>query len=402
MKKTFIILSVCVFLTHVMFAQLKVASNGNVGIQLGTNTPLSPLSIGDVGSSSSKVTISADSYTKGLSVTRTGTTSYNQQYSIIGSSSIVSGKSAYGVGGYSYSSTYLNTGRSWGIVGYAGNATDGYNYGVMGTHFGTGYGAGIVGTVNGNQDVSVPGVYAGYFVGNVYVTGTLTGNPVVNSDKRYKKNIANLDTKTTLKNVLQMLPVEYNLNQIYTKSVGDSAVVERPLYDEKSQVFQKKHYGVIAQDLQKLYPDLVYEDANGYLSVNYIGIIPLLIESIKELNTEIETLKTNSCSSSPSKVKSNGLVPCNTDVTSAASLYQNNPNPFSQSTQIKYYLPSTVNSASLCIYDLQGKQLKQLSISERGNSSKIITASEFSPGIYLYALIADNKEIDIKKMILTE
>ncbi len=401
MKKSIVIFIFCALFSQFFHAQLKVASNGNVGIQVGTNTPLSPLSIGDVGSSSSRVTISANSYTKGLSVTRTGTSSYNQQHSIFGSSGIVSGRSAYGVGGYSYSSTYLNTGRSWGVVGYAGNATNGYNYGVMGTHFGTGYGAGIVGTVNGNQDVFVPGVYAGYFVGDVYVTGTLTGNPVVNSDKRYKKNIADLDTKTTLKNVLQMLPVEYNLNQIYTKSVGDSAVVKRPLYDEKSQVFQKKHYGVIAQDLQKLYPDLVYEDTNGYLSVNYIGIIPLLIESIKELNAEIETLKTGTNSISASKVKSNGLVPSYSDIT-LASLYQNNPNPFSQSTQIKYYLPSTVSSASLCIYDFQGKQLKQLSISERGNSSIIISASEFSPGIHLYALIADSKEIDVKRMILTE
>ena len=38
----------------------------------------------------------------------------------------------------------------------------------------------------------------------------------------------------------------------------------------------------------------------------------------------------------------------------------------------------------------------------KSNESKIISASEFSPGIYLYALMADGKELDIKRMILTD
>jgi hypothetical protein len=71
-----------------------------------------------------------------------------------------------------------------------------------------------------------------------------------------------------------MKPVEYNLKQQYTESEGDSATVQQALYDENSQLFQKKHYGLIAQDLQELYPDLVYENDNGYLSINYTGIIP--------------------------------------------------------------------------------------------------------------------------------
>lgn len=401
MKRTITILSVCVFFTQVVFGQLKVANSGNVGIQLGTSTPLSALSIGSVGTATDKVTIYGAS--TALNAYRTGSSSTNWSYGV-NSTSDITGLISCGIRGQAYSSTAQNYGRAWGVLGLAGNSTSGYNYGVMGIHAGTGNGAGIVGTVNGNSAVVVPGVYAGYFVGDVTVTGTLTGNPVVNSDKRYKRNIADLNKTTTLKKVLQMLPVEYNLNQIYTKSVGDSSVVQRPLYDEKSQVFKKKHYGLVAQDLQKLYPDLVYEDANGYLSVNYIGIIPLLIESIKELNEEVEALKQNinSSSSAASKVKTTGLVSGIDDVIAAASLNQNNPNPFSQSTQIKYCLPSTVNTASLCIYDLQGRQLKQLSISERGNGSKTISASEFSPGIYLYALIADGVEIDVKRMILTE
>jgi hypothetical protein len=88
-----------------------------------------------------------------------------------------------------------------------------------------------------------------------------------------------------------MKPIEYNIKQIYPETKGDSTNSTRGIYDEKSQVFQKKHFGLIAQDLQKIYPDLVYQNDSGYLSVNYIGLIPILIQSIKELNTELEALK---------------------------------------------------------------------------------------------------------------
>ncbi|MBP8945789.1 MAG: tail fiber domain-containing protein [Paludibacteraceae bacterium] len=87
------------------------------------------------------------------------------------------------------------------------------------------------------------------------------------------------------------IPIEYNLKQRYYKTPNDSAKTETAYYDEKSQLFKKKHYGVIAQELQQIYPELVYEDADGYLSVDYIGLVPLLIQSVKELKSEIETLK---------------------------------------------------------------------------------------------------------------
>ena len=52
-----------------------------------------------------------------------------------------------------------------------------------------------------------------------------------------------------------------------------------------------KNAGVIAQEIQKTIPEVVSEDNNGYLSVNYSGIIGYLIEAIKELKTEIDDLK---------------------------------------------------------------------------------------------------------------
>jgi len=92
----------------------------------------------------------------------------------------------------------------------------------------------------------------------------------------------------------------------------------------------------------------------------------------------------------------------NLNMNANAILYQNAPNPFSQNTQIKFYVPENVKTSQLCIYNLQGTQVKQIVITERGESSQWISGSELRAGMYLYALIADGKEIDVKRMILTE
>jgi cell shape-determining protein MreC len=47
----------------------------------------------------------------------------------------------------------------------------------------------------------------------------------------------------------------------------------------------------MAQEIQALYPELVREDSNGYLSVNYSGFVPVLIEATKEQQVQIEKLK---------------------------------------------------------------------------------------------------------------
>lgn len=217
------------------------------------------------------------------------------------------------------------------------------------------------------------------------------------------KNLKSLD-KVQLLN-----PVEYNLKQRYSVSVGDSAKKSRPILDEKSQQFTKKHFGLIAQELQEVYPDLVYESPDGMLAVDYVGLIPVLIQSIQELKSQIDmlTISESAVMSVKQAIKSSGGSSINDFDTSLeevknVSLEQNAPNPFSNNTEIKYSLPQTVNTAYLCIYDLQGRQLKQITLSKRGNNSEIITGSEFTPGIYLYTLIVDGQPTDVKKMILTE
>jgi hypothetical protein len=50
-------------------------------------------------------------------------------------------------------------------------------------------------------------------------------------------------------------------------------------------------YGVIAQEVQKEFPEMVELQENGYLAVDYKQLIPVMIEAIKELKQELDSLK---------------------------------------------------------------------------------------------------------------
>ena len=334
--------------------------------------------------------------TNGIWAERSGTTGSSWIHSVVGNAPVASGRYNIGLKGQSYLTSPLGQGRAWGVMGIGGNSTTGYNYGVFGTTYGDQDGAGIIGTINNNQDVDVPGIYAGYFVGNIRITETMYAQTVVEySDARLKQNITELKTAipaskgvSTLNTVLRMMPVEYNLKQQYQESKGDSATVKQALYDEKSQLFQKKHYGLIAQDLQKLYPDLVYEGGDGYLSINYTGIIPLLIQSIKELKTEIDELKSSGSPETKSAQPATSFAP---DGTGAVVLYQNAPNPFNVQTSIRFEIPNTVQNAELHICNMTGTLLKTIQVNQRGEGSVTISANEFAAGMYLYSLVCDGR-----------
>ena len=87
---------------------------------------------------------------------------------------------------------------------------------------------------------------------------------------------------------------------------------------------------------------------------------------------------------------------------SKASLKQNKPNPFNTTTTIECSVPQSVASAFICVYDLQGKQVHRIEIREHGDVVNVIDAAYFTPGMYIYALIADGVEIDSKRMIITD
>ena len=90
------------------------------------------------------------------------------------------------------------------------------------------------------------------------------------------------------------------------------------------------------------------------------------------------------------------------NVLDVPTLEQNDPNPFTQTTVVRYTLPESVKSAFLYIYDLNGTQIDQKMLQSRGKSSVTLEAGSLAPGMYLYALVADGKVIDTKRMIIIQ
>ncbi len=69
-------------------------------------------------------------------------------------------------------------------------------------------------------------------------------------------------------------------------------LIDGKTYTLKSQESIEK-IGLLAQDIQKVFPELVKEsgDEDGTLSINYQGLVPILINAIKEQQIELQKLQ---------------------------------------------------------------------------------------------------------------
>lgn len=95
------------------------------------------------------------------------------------------------------------------------------------------------------------------------------------SDERLKSDLVKLENPLTTVSVLN--GYEFTFNN-----------------DAPDHLANKKSYGLIAQEVEKVLPYAVDQRPSGFKGVDYEKVIPLLVECIKELKTEIDTLKCNS------------------------------------------------------------------------------------------------------------
>lgn len=110
------------------------------------------------------------------------------------------------------------------------------------------------------------------------------------SDKRLKENINPI--QSPLSKLLTLQSFSYKFKQSNESPAMDSMAVniEKRLYEVRHD--HSTHFGLMAQDLEIVFPELVTSDENGFLSINYIEIIPVLIEAIKEQQKELVELRT--------------------------------------------------------------------------------------------------------------
>ena len=107
------------------------------------------------------------------------------------------------------------------------------------------------------------------------VFGSIWANGITYaSDGRFKKDVAPLNN--SLEKVLQLQGVSYQM---------------------KTDEFPQEHFdsavqlGLVAQDVEKVVPEVVTTGPDGFKAIDYAKLVPLLIESIKQQQAEIEKLK---------------------------------------------------------------------------------------------------------------
>ena len=287
-----------------------------------------------------------------------------------------------------------------GVLGCAGNGYNGRNMGVMGYLSGSKNGAGIYGTIYSNLNINIPGTYAGYFYGDTKVTGTVyAGNVVNTSDIRLKENIESVSEKegevSFLDKIMSVDVLEYNLKDCTSELFSDSKDMDEKVTKFVAKEKAKRHFGVSAQELQQLFPNLVEEGQDGYLAVNYIELVPVLIRSIQELKQELdETKNPENGTRGTTDIKKDTFA-------KKCVLYQNSPNPFKENTVIRFKLADDVRDAAICIFDMTGKTIKKLPISS-GMESVSVGGYELGEGMFLYSLIVNGQEIDTKKMVISK
>jgi trimeric autotransporter adhesin len=251
--------------------------------------------------------------------------------------------------------------------------------------FDNGTSVGIATASNFNFNFSIDGVPPTGPLGEIDTAGVLkldvngvfrTIEMFATSDEKFKKNIK---------------PIDKPLEKVMT--------LEGKTYNWRKDEFKDKdftnelQYGLIAQEVQKVIPSLVIQSENGELSMNYIGLIPVLIEAMKEQQTQINDLKSRI--SENFKAQNQDLIELtNTKIISVS------PNPSNDRIAVSFNVEKSVQSAKLQVHDLNGNVISSLNINDRENNiTRTLQKDNFGKGIYIVSLVINGKSIDTKKII---
>lgn len=363
-------------------AQLTVYHNGNVNIGSEQTSSNVNLSVGNV-----EYTDTA--YHVSLSLQNPAIGCYN-----------------IGGEGVAYNPTMQNKGRAFGLRGIAGNCTSGYNFGLLGALQGKQGGAAVFGTTNGKiLGLNVAGCYAGYFDGNVKVTGLLVGDMVNRADVLAQSVKSHRAISNALDGITSTTPFTFLESTKITipgaEAVDDSASTSGSIAPTSTPNLSlgTVRYALDVNTVKSIFPDLVMKDTQGNEYVNYTQLVPILIQAIKDLKEEVDDLKATVAASETRKVNAPTNIEEQAFTEGTASISQNTPNPFTGESTIRVSVPEDATEAYIDIRTSNGANVKRIPLNS-GRSEISLSSYDFAPGTYLYTLIVNGKTADTRRMIV--
>ena len=179
-----------------------------------------------------------------------------------------------------------------------------------------------------------------------------------------------------------------------------------PSSSAKKKTKKKIQTGFVAQEVEATAKEISYQfdgvnapqnETDNY-SISYSQFVPSLVKAVQELDKKTQEIDELKEEVEELKKLVQSLVQTKSLTINNASLEQNIPNPFNQSTTINYTLPAKFSSAKIIVTDNSGKTAKQFSLSGSGKGAVNITAGSLAAGMYHYSLYIDNKKVESKKM----
>ncbi|AXG69680.1 chaperone of endosialidase [Kordia sp. SMS9] len=244
------------------------------------------------------------------------------------------------------------------------------------------FGAAIEGT-----SASLPNRFAGYFNGDVFVTGMFTV-----SDRNLKENIQ--PEENVLDKLSQLETVTYTFKQ-----------------NEHLNLSSKVQHGFLAQNLEEVFPELVttinkpIQDKQGidtgsyeYKAVNYTGLISVLTSSLNEMNNKMTVLETELAELRNELATAKNELEGQDELEVGFTMEQNRPNPFTDQTVINYTLPNNAK-ATISVFDMSGKFVRDYNLSSQ-KGQVTINSSEIGKGMFIYSLVSNGDIMVTKKMIV--
>ena len=145
--------------------------------------------------------------------------------------------------------------------------------------------------------------------------------------------------------------------------------------------------------------------------VNYLGLIPVLIGGMQEQQTEIaeqkaviedKQIQIDALNERLALLEQKlGVDPSGSVRPTKAHLEQNSPNPFDESTVIRYFIPSGSPRSMIQVYTADGKPWRTFEGLTPGQGQLVITAGSMAAGNYSYTLWIGTEKVDTKSMVIT-
>jgi Chaperone of endosialidase/Secretion system C-terminal sorting domain len=218
------------------------------------------------------------------------------------------------------------------------------------------------------------------------VTGGISANALfVSSDMRFKKDVK------TIENALDKIKALRGTTYTYDRENFPNRNFRTGL-----------SYGFIAQEVEKVIPEMAAKSDDGYYAVEYVALIPVLTEAIKEQDQIIteQATRLTELETAHEQLKSEVAALRNDKSASVGyKIFQNVPNPTNGKTDIAYEINQSYNSASINVYDLNGRFVQGFELKD-SKGTITVTLDNLTPGMYIYDLLIDGDQKAVKKMTL--